>query len=55
MVKALVFDAYGTLFDVHSVLGRCDEVFPSHGFELTSLWRLQAASVHLAAISHGQI
>jgi 2-haloacid dehalogenase len=39
MVKALVFDAYGTLFDVHSVLGRCEEVFPGHGSDLTSLWR----------------
>jgi 2-haloacid dehalogenase len=39
MVKALVFDAYGTLFDVHSVLSRCDEVFPGHGSDLTGLWR----------------
>lgn len=39
MVKALVFDAYGTLFDVRSVLGRCEEVFPGHGSDLTTLWR----------------
>jgi 2-haloacid dehalogenase len=39
MVKALVFDAYGTLFDVRSVLNRCEEVFPGHGSDLTSLWR----------------
>ena len=39
MVKALVFDAYGTLFDVRSVLGRCEEVFPGHGSDLTALWR----------------
>ncbi len=39
MIKALVFDAYGTLFDVRSVLGRCEEVFPGHGADLTSLWR----------------
>jgi 2-haloacid dehalogenase len=38
-VKAFVFDAYGTLFDVRSVLARCDEVFPGHGDELTTLWR----------------
>jgi 2-haloacid dehalogenase len=39
MVKALVFDAYGTLFDVRSVLSRCEEVFPGHGSNLTGLWR----------------
>ena len=39
MVKALVFDAYGTLFDVRSVLKRCEETFPGHGSDLTTLWR----------------
>ena len=39
MVKALVFDAYGTLFDVRSVQKRCEEVFPGHGSDLTGLWR----------------
>ncbi len=39
MIKALVFDAYGTLFDVGSVLARCEEVFPGHGANLTTLWR----------------
>jgi 2-haloacid dehalogenase len=39
MVKALVFDAYGTIFDVHSVQSRCEAVFPGHGSDLTGLWR----------------
>jgi len=39
MIQALVFDAYGTLFDVRSVLARCEEVFPGHGANLTTLWR----------------
>jgi 2-haloacid dehalogenase len=39
MVKALVFDAYGTLFDTRSVLSRCEEIFPRHGSDLTGLWR----------------
>ena len=39
MLKALVFDAYGTIFDVRSVLSRCEEVFPGHGTDLTGLWR----------------
>ena len=34
-----MFDAYGTLFDVHSVLERCEEVFPGHSSDLTGLWR----------------
>jgi 2-haloacid dehalogenase len=39
MVKALVFDAYGTLFDVRSVGSRCEETFPGHGPAVTALWR----------------
>jgi len=37
--NALVFDAYGTLFDVHSVLRRCESFFPRRGAELSQLWR----------------
>lgn len=37
--KAFVFDAYGTLFDVRSVLTRCEELFPGAGASLTTLWR----------------
>ena len=39
MIKAFLFDAYGTLFDVHSVMVRCDAVFPGYGSALTGLWR----------------
>jgi 2-haloacid dehalogenase len=38
-VKALVFDAYGTLFDVHSVIALCNEMFPEQGPALSQLWR----------------
>jgi 2-haloacid dehalogenase len=38
-IKAVVFDLYGTLFDVHSVVGRCDTVFPSRGREISLMWR----------------
>jgi 2-haloacid dehalogenase len=38
-IEAVVFDAYGTLFDVHSVVARCDELFPGRGKELSQLWR----------------
>lgn len=38
-LKALVFDAYGTLFDVHSVITECDVLFPGKGTSLSQLWR----------------
>src|SRR3954452_19782832 len=39
MVRAIVFDAYGTLFDVHSVARRGEELFPGKGAALSQLWR----------------
>jgi len=36
---AIVFDAYGTLFDVHSVITRCEQLFPGRGDTLSRLWR----------------
>ena len=38
-LDALVFDAYGTLFDVHSVVEQCERHFPGRGEELSRLWR----------------
>ena len=38
-VRALVFDAYGTLFDVHSIRADCESLFPGNGAELSRLWR----------------
>ena len=38
-IQAVVFDAYGTLFDVHSVIALCDRKFPGRGAELSKLWR----------------
>lgn len=40
-IKALVFDAYGTLFDVQSVAGVTDRAFPGHGAAITQIWRLK--------------
>lgn len=37
--QALVFDAYGTLYDVHSVVRRCDGFWPGKGPALSHLWR----------------
>ena len=38
-VEALVFDAYGTLFDVHAVAQRCDSFWPGKGAALSLAWR----------------
>jgi 2-haloacid dehalogenase len=38
-VDALVFDAYGTLFDVQSVVTLAERLFPERGAALSQLWR----------------
>ena len=38
-VKALAFDAYGTLFDVFSVTALCETLFPGKGNQLAQIWR----------------
>ncbi|WP_027799552.1 (S)-2-haloacid dehalogenase [Paraburkholderia dilworthii] len=37
--KAVIFDAYGTLFDVHSVIAAAEQIFPGRGDALSQLWR----------------
>lgn len=39
MIKALVFDAYGTLYDVHSVKEACESIFPEKGEAISMTWR----------------
>ncbi len=38
-VDAVVFDAYGTLFDVRSVAVTAERLFPERGMALSQLWR----------------
>ena len=38
-LKAVLFDAYGTLFDVYSVGLLAEQLFPGHGDKLSLLWR----------------
>jgi len=40
-IKAFVFDAYGTLYDVQSVAMAVDAAFPGHGEYITQIWRLK--------------
>ncbi len=37
--QAVLFDAYGTLFDVYSVAQLAEQLFPGHGTALSVLWR----------------
>ncbi|SKD00815.1 2-haloalkanoic acid dehalogenase, type II [Burkholderia sp. CF099] len=38
-IKAIAFDLYGTLFDVHSVSVQCDEQFAGRGQQISNVWR----------------
>ena len=38
-LKAFVFDAYGTVFDVHSVVSLAEKFFPGKGALLSQTWR----------------
>ncbi|MBH8599627.1 MULTISPECIES: haloacid dehalogenase type II [unclassified Thermoactinomyces] len=49
-VKVIVFDAYGTLFDVHSVIQKCEELFPTRGQQISELWRTK--QLEYAFIQH---
>jgi len=40
-IKAVVFDAYGTLYDVQSVASVTDQAFPGYGEFITQLWRIK--------------
>src|SRR4249919_1162613 len=37
--RAVLFDVYGTLFDVYSVSQRLDELFAGQGARVATLWR----------------
>ena len=40
-IKGLIFDAYGTLYDVHSVHAKTEELCPGKGDLITQIWRLK--------------
>ena len=39
MIKAVVFDAYGTLFDVYSIGALAESLYPNQGAAIATLWR----------------
>src|SRR5262245_23021329 len=40
-IKAVVFDAYGTLFDIQSVAEITEDAFPGYGEIVTQIWRIK--------------
>jgi 2-haloacid dehalogenase len=38
-IEVLLYDAYGTLWDVHSVMKRCDACWPGKGIQVSQVWR----------------
>ncbi len=38
-LRAFVFDAYGTLFDVHSIIAAAEAIAPRQGALLSQIWR----------------
>ena len=40
-IKAVVFDAYGTLYDIQSVASVTEEMFPGYGEIITQVWRIK--------------
>jgi|TARA_R100001143_G_scaffold23396_1_gene24194 2-haloacid dehalogenase len=38
-IRGLTFDAYGTLFDVHSIVRLAEQLFPGSGSQISILWR----------------
>ena len=52
MIKAILFDAYGTLFDVHSVALMAEQLYPGKGSDISALWRAkQIEYTHLRTLS----
>jgi len=40
-IKAVVFDAYGTLYDIQSVAAVTETAFPGYGEIITQVWRIK--------------
>jgi 2-haloacid dehalogenase len=53
-IKALAFDAYGTLFDVFSVTALCEQLFPGKGNQLAQIWRAKQLQYSLLRTTMGR-
>jgi len=46
-IKVLIFDAYGTLYDVHSVQAQTEQLCPGKGDLIAQIWRLKQLEYNL--------
>jgi 2-haloacid dehalogenase len=53
-IKALAFDAYGTLFDVFSVTALCERLFSGKGNQLAQTWRVKQLQYSLLRTTMGR-
>ncbi len=53
-IKALAFDAYGTLFDVFSVTALCEKLYPGKGAQLAQIWRVKQLQYSLLRTTMGR-
>jgi 2-haloacid dehalogenase len=53
-IKALAFDAYGTLFDVFSVTALCERLFTGKGGQLAQVWRTKQLQYSLLRTTMGR-
>ncbi len=53
-IKALAFDAYGTLFDVFSVTALCERLYPGRGAQLAQIWRVKQLQYSLLRTTMGR-
>jgi 2-haloacid dehalogenase len=52
--QGVVFDAYGTLFDVFSVTRVCEQLFPGYGERLAQAWRAKQLQYSLLRAAMGR-
>jgi 2-haloacid dehalogenase len=53
-LRAVLFDAYGTLFDVHSVALLAEQLFPGQGRKAVAAVARQADRVHAPGVDERQ-
>ena len=55
-LRAFVFDAYGTLYDVHSIIALAEQIAPRQGALLSQIWRTkQLQYTWLQSLMRGSI
>ena len=53
-IKVIIFDAYGTLFDVNSAAEKCKNKIGEKWEPFANYWRTTQLELHMAQKSNGQ-